>query len=165
VLRTSHRSPLIMTALMMSMAMMSLVAMSCGSSGGGATSGGSSALPDPCTLVTPTDIATALGAAPLTPPKSDSGGQCQYASASENNYVNVQVEGGQTMASFEKASSSAGPAQRITGLGNEAFQNTAGGSVFVLVGTTYLRIDVFLTTIDPSAVQSLATTAIGRLPS
>ena len=147
------------------MVLTSLLSASCGSSGSGTASGGSSALPDPCSLVTPTDIATALGAAPLTPPKSDADGECQYASASENNYVNVQVEGGQTAASFEKASSSAGPTQRITGLGNEAFQNTAGGSVFVLAGTTYLRIDVFLTTVDPSAVQSLAKAAIGRLPS
>jgi hypothetical protein len=137
----------------------------CGSSGSGTASGGSSSLPDPCSLVTPTDIAGALGAAPLTPPKSDANGQCEYASATESNYVNVQVVSGQTTASFEKASSSAGPTNRIEGLGDEAFQNMGGGSVFVLHGTTSIRIDVFLTTVDAAAVQSLAQTAVGRLPS
>jgi hypothetical protein len=136
---------------------------SCGSSSGSNSSAGSSALPDACTLVTATDIQSALGASPLTPPKTDSDGQCAYASATESNYVNVQVEGGQTTATFEKASSSAGPTQRITGLGDEAFQNMGGGTVFVLKGATSVRIDVFLTTVSSSAVQSLAQTAIGRL--
>jgi hypothetical protein len=140
-----------------------VVFTSCGSSSGGNPSGGSAGAPQACSLVSPSDIQAALGAAPLTPPKSDTQTQCEYASATEGNYVNVQVEGGQTTASFEKASSSAGPTQRITGLGDEAFQNMGGGTVFVLKGSTSVRIDVFLTTVSPSAVQSLAQTAIGGL--
>jgi hypothetical protein len=150
-----------MAAAVMAGALLAVVG--CGSSSGGSSGAGSSSLPDACSVVTSSDIATALGTAPLTPPKSSTHDQCAYASATEGSYVNVQVATDQTTDSFEKASSGGGPTQRITGLGDEAFQSTGGGTVFVLQGTTSVRIDVFLTTVDPSAVQSLARTAISGL--
>ncbi len=138
-----------------------LVATGCGSSSAGGPS--SSAVPDACQIVTPSDIQTALGSAPSTPAKVDSDGECDYASPTEGSYVNVTIEVDQTPGAFEKTASGSGPTTRITGLGDEAFASISGGTVFVLKGTTSLRIDVFEASPDAGAVQNLAHTAVGRL--
>jgi hypothetical protein len=158
VVRRSCLRPIVLAAVTL------VMVAACGSSSGGSAAG-SSSLPDACSLVSASDIQSALGTAPLTPPKSSTQTDCAYASSTEGSYVDVTVATGQTTDSFEKASSGAGPTQRITGLGDEAFQSNSGGTVFVLSGTTSVRIDVFLTTVDPSAVQSLARTAVSGLSS
>jgi hypothetical protein len=126
-------------------------------------------LSHPCTVVSTGQIAGALGAAPETPAKVSSGGECDYSSSSSFNFINIGIQENTVKRFFRQDSVGAAATQEVKGLGNDAFVTPAtfissngAGSIFVLVGTTTLRIDVYLP-VPPSTLEALAKDCLGKL--
>jgi hypothetical protein len=126
-------------------------------------------LSHPCSIVSTGQIAGALGASPTTPAKVSSGGECDYSSSSSFNFINIGIQANTVKRFFKQDSVGAAATQEVKGLGNDAFVTPAAyigskgaGSIFVLVGTTTLRIDVYLP-VPPSTLEALAKDCLGKL--
>ena len=119
-------------------------------------------------LVTPADITSALGTAPVAPPSSNELTQCNYSSPTAPNYVNASVDTVVLARLFQQSVTGAGATESVAGLGDAAYETpvgAAGGSLFVLKGKKDLRIDVYLpvTAATQAAMQHLGKSAISRV--
>jgi hypothetical protein len=123
----------------------------------------------PCSVISTGQITALLGTSPVTPAKTDEDGECDYSSASAFNFVNIQIQRGALKQFFKQDAVSSDATQAVKGLGNQAFVTPANlissngaGSVFVLVGTTTLRVDVYLQ-VAPSTLEAFAKDAVAKL--
>lgn len=124
--------------------------------------------PKACSLVTASDVTSALGTTPSTPPKTDSQTECDYSTPSEYNYLNVMVGDFINQSLFQQDATTAGATEAVSGLGQQAFESPAGaqaGSILVAKGQNYLRIDAFvpMTSATQAALHQLAQQALARI--
>jgi hypothetical protein len=123
----------------------------------------------PCSVISIGQITALLGTSPVTPAKTDGDGECDYSSASAFNFVNIQIQQGALKQFFKQDAVSSDATEAVKGLGNQAFVTPANlissngaGSIFVLVGTTTLRVDVYLQ-VSSSTLEALAKDAVAKL--
>ena len=137
---------------------------------------------DACALVTAADVSTATGVT-LTDVGASSGtktpGSCLYGSADLTTSVIVVAQvypdastaaaiSPEKLAAALKGVNASGTAKVITGIGDKAVEYTftssgSGGTMIFAFKSNVIIMIILTPSTDPSAVESLARTAVGRL--
>ena len=116
-----------------------------------------------CKLLTIAEITQALGVAPIVPAKSDSAGECDYASAASDNFIYVSLRPLVTPALWKQAVQGGGATIAVAGIGDEAYRSPNNATIMVRKGKQTLRIDQFVAGLPEAAIESLGKAATSRL--
>ena len=156
--------------------MVTLVVLAAACSGGSARTGPVSVgsqtsvavAPDPCALVTKSDVKAALPGLPIVegqPGRQPTGGDCIYLVNGSSRAIDVKVSAPDGVAHFEALQRSQPGTVAVTGLGDRAFAQRGGSTIAAVRGNTLVEVVAENDDSPPMrlAVRQLAGVAVSRL--